>query len=322
MGLNHMNGRIEDAVTGRFLSPDPTVPDPNNTQSYNRYSYVVNNPLTLTDPSGFCYTGAPLAKCLPYGGGHNGRNDVVGPADSARSISGASFGEGSLGTWVTGVNADIVGAELDTGGYSTGSDSVTTADAATTTTTGADNATSSSSSAADGMGAGGGASSAQSQETSNSSGNGGAVGAFVGPAATAVEGATLAEIVVIAASTAAGVLLPDSTSSSDTTSNDSRIPVYRVVGPAELAYLQATGNYGFSPSTGGKYFALTASGAQAFQNAYPNGTLTTTTLPGSVLSQGYAFNDPGLVGAGVSVHFSDPQLPMVYGAMTPPVIIP
>ncbi len=57
---------------------------------------------------------------------------------------------------------------------------------------------------------------AQSQQTSNSTGNGGAVGAFVGPAATAVEGATLAEIVVIAASTAAGVLLPDSTSSSDT----------------------------------------------------------------------------------------------------------
>jgi hypothetical protein len=65
------------------------------------------------------------------------------------------------------VNADIVGAELDTGGYSTGSDSVTTADAATTTTTGADNATSSSSSAADGMGAGGGASSAQSQSTNS-----------------------------------------------------------------------------------------------------------------------------------------------------------
>jgi RHS repeat-associated protein len=53
LGLNHMNGRVEDAIVGRFLSPDPHIPDPSNAQSYNRYSYVINNPLTLTDPSGF-----------------------------------------------------------------------------------------------------------------------------------------------------------------------------------------------------------------------------------------------------------------------------
>jgi RHS repeat-associated protein len=51
--LNHMNGRIEDAFAGRFLSADPHVPNPTNTQSYNRYSYVNNNPLTFTDPTGF-----------------------------------------------------------------------------------------------------------------------------------------------------------------------------------------------------------------------------------------------------------------------------
>jgi RHS repeat-associated protein len=53
MGLNHMNGRVEDAVTGRFLSPDPHVYERSNTQSYNRYSYVNNNPLSATDPTGF-----------------------------------------------------------------------------------------------------------------------------------------------------------------------------------------------------------------------------------------------------------------------------
>ena len=53
MGLNHMNGRVQDALLGRFLSPDPYIPDPTYAQSYNRYSYVLNNPLTLTDPSGF-----------------------------------------------------------------------------------------------------------------------------------------------------------------------------------------------------------------------------------------------------------------------------
>src|SRR5208337_4426714 len=45
MGLNHMNGRVQDAILGRFLSADPHIPDPSNAQSYNRYSYVNNNPL-------------------------------------------------------------------------------------------------------------------------------------------------------------------------------------------------------------------------------------------------------------------------------------
>jgi len=63
MGMNHMNGRVQDAVTGRFLSPDPFVGDPSNTQNYNRYSYVYNNPLSLTDPSGFDVV--PLPSGIP-----------------------------------------------------------------------------------------------------------------------------------------------------------------------------------------------------------------------------------------------------------------
>jgi RHS repeat-associated protein len=53
MGLNDMVGRVQDAIIGRFLSPDPTLPDPTNPQSYDPFSYTVNNPLTYTDPTGF-----------------------------------------------------------------------------------------------------------------------------------------------------------------------------------------------------------------------------------------------------------------------------
>lgn len=53
MGLIHMNGRVYDASIGRFLSADPTIPNPGFTQSYNRYAYVTNNPLSYVDPSGF-----------------------------------------------------------------------------------------------------------------------------------------------------------------------------------------------------------------------------------------------------------------------------
>ncbi|GAA5444532.1 hypothetical protein Misp06_02719 [Microbulbifer sp. NBRC 101763] len=51
--LIHMNGRVYDPSLGRFLSPDPFIQSPKNSQSYNRYSYVLNNPLSLVDPTGY-----------------------------------------------------------------------------------------------------------------------------------------------------------------------------------------------------------------------------------------------------------------------------
>ena len=53
LGLIHMNGRVYDPKLGRFLSADPFVQFPTSTQGYNRYSYVGNNPLSFTDPSGY-----------------------------------------------------------------------------------------------------------------------------------------------------------------------------------------------------------------------------------------------------------------------------
>jgi len=52
-GIVHMRGRIYDPRLGRFLQADPIVQDPLNAQSYNRYTYVFNNPLSLIDPSGY-----------------------------------------------------------------------------------------------------------------------------------------------------------------------------------------------------------------------------------------------------------------------------
>ncbi|WP_233081100.1 FG-GAP-like repeat-containing protein [Rheinheimera soli] len=55
LDIIHMNGRIYDATLARFMQADPFVQAPTNTQSYNRYSYVLNNPLSYTDPSGFIF---------------------------------------------------------------------------------------------------------------------------------------------------------------------------------------------------------------------------------------------------------------------------
>jgi RHS repeat-associated protein len=51
-GLINMNARLYDPAVGRFLSPDPFVQFPSFSQSFNRYSYALNNPLKYTDESG------------------------------------------------------------------------------------------------------------------------------------------------------------------------------------------------------------------------------------------------------------------------------
>jgi len=51
-GLYYYGARYYDPVIGRFISPDTLVPNPANPQAFNRYSYVLNNPLKYTDPTG------------------------------------------------------------------------------------------------------------------------------------------------------------------------------------------------------------------------------------------------------------------------------
>jgi len=53
VGLVHMNGRVYDPSIGRFLSADPTVQSPFAAQDLNRYALRPEQPLELTDPSGF-----------------------------------------------------------------------------------------------------------------------------------------------------------------------------------------------------------------------------------------------------------------------------
>lgn len=48
-----MNGRVYDYNVGRFMSVDPVIQSPTNSQSINPYSYIMNNPLSGTDPSGY-----------------------------------------------------------------------------------------------------------------------------------------------------------------------------------------------------------------------------------------------------------------------------
>ncbi|QIY92777.1 hypothetical protein FOB44_17610 [Chryseobacterium gallinarum] len=67
VGIIHMNGRLYDPLLRRFLNADENIQDPYNTQNYNKYGYVLNNPLMYNDPSGefaFAAFAALLAKAV------------------------------------------------------------------------------------------------------------------------------------------------------------------------------------------------------------------------------------------------------------------
>ena len=68
-GLQYFNARYYDPEIGRFAQADPTVPDPLNSQAYNRYMFCYGNPISFIDVNGFESTE----------GGNQGTVTNVGP---------------------------------------------------------------------------------------------------------------------------------------------------------------------------------------------------------------------------------------------------
>lgn len=60
-GQYYMHARYDNTIAGRFLSVDPVGGDISRSQSWNRYIYGANNPVTRTDPFG-------LSPCPPVKG--------------------------------------------------------------------------------------------------------------------------------------------------------------------------------------------------------------------------------------------------------------
>lgn len=66
VGIIHMNGRLYDPLLRRFLNADENIQDPYNTQNYNKYGYVLNNPLMFSDPSGEFWEAGALLTAVAF----------------------------------------------------------------------------------------------------------------------------------------------------------------------------------------------------------------------------------------------------------------
>src|SRR6185312_10263564 len=85
-GLDYFGARYMSSVEGRFMSPDPLLNSgrPDDPQTWNRYSYGLNNPLRNFDPTGLYTCSGDKKQC-------SGFADALKAAEKARD----SFKKGS-----------------------------------------------------------------------------------------------------------------------------------------------------------------------------------------------------------------------------------
>lgn len=131
VGVIHMNGRVYDPLIGRFMSAAPFVQSPGNLQSYNRYAYVMNNPLAFTDPSGYIswksitkvvkvaaviavayYTGGAVAGSLGFGGATAGSAIAAATTGATATLTSAMAVGASMGFTAGFTAASLNGANF------------------------------------------------------------------------------------------------------------------------------------------------------------------------------------------------------------------
>ena len=119
-GLINMNARLYDPLLCRFLSPDPYVQTPDFTQSFNRYAYGLNNPLSYTDPNGeFVLTATAVALIIGAAVGlaagmYSGYKIAESKGATGWKMAGYMLGGGLIGG-IAGLAGGYVGAAVGAG---------------------------------------------------------------------------------------------------------------------------------------------------------------------------------------------------------------
>jgi len=93
IGLVNMNARIYDPQVGRFMTADSIIPNALDGQSYDRYSYVNNGPLSATDPTGHeIETVEVIAQRMKQNDGSDKSGSVTDFLEGTGSMGGGGFG--------------------------------------------------------------------------------------------------------------------------------------------------------------------------------------------------------------------------------------
>jgi RHS repeat-associated protein len=113
VGLLYLRARWYDPTVGRFTQADRIVPNPLNSQAWNRYAYGLNNPLRYTDPSGYF----PLLAIGLIGGLVNLGADYLITVhlqheEYSAKQAGAAFGIGVAGGVLGALVVPVVGAGI------------------------------------------------------------------------------------------------------------------------------------------------------------------------------------------------------------------
>jgi RHS repeat-associated protein len=138
IGLDFYVSRFYDPYLNHWTQPDTIVPDQADPLSWDRYAYVLNNPVKYTDPSGHCpwciVIGAIAGAAVGYGSQvySNYQNGVTG-ADawltniSGEVIAGSTLIGATIGLGVGVVSVVAGGGAVTSGGIAAGTGGTATA---------------------------------------------------------------------------------------------------------------------------------------------------------------------------------------------------
>ena len=116
-GMHDFLARKYTTTSGRWLTPDPagiSAVDPTNPQTWNRYAYVMNNPLSFIDPFGEdCYwegTCRGVGGLSPLVGGSGGFDPFSTQGIDVVAQTGGNYDDGGswswIGDWLVGGGGD------------------------------------------------------------------------------------------------------------------------------------------------------------------------------------------------------------------------
>jgi RHS repeat-associated protein len=103
MSVIHMNGRVYDPLIGRMMSADSYLQAPYKLQNFNRYSYVLNNPLKLVDETGYFFSTDNDGNTTEHAGPANPNDPHESESDPRSSNTFSGGGSGGSAPTPTGL---------------------------------------------------------------------------------------------------------------------------------------------------------------------------------------------------------------------------